>query len=87
MGGVTFVPFARHINARLGIELQIVEPAENTLPSKMQKYSTSLFLISTLIDCARLGIVSIPNNTMTATFLSIESHRFAPSVRVRGLGL
>jgi hypothetical protein len=78
VGGVTFVPFARHVNAWPGprIELQIVEPAENTLPSKMQKFCTSAPVIWTVVVCAMPGAgiaIIIPDNTTTMAFLSIEA--------------
>jgi hypothetical protein len=72
---VTLLPFARHVSARPGarVELQIVEPAENTLPSKMQKFCTSAPVIWTLVVCAMPapGMAVIPNST--TAFLSIES--------------
>jgi hypothetical protein len=56
--------------------LQIVEPAENTLPSKMQKFCTSAPVIWTVVVCAMPGAgiaIIIPDNTTTTTFLSIEA--------------
>jgi hypothetical protein len=75
---VTLVPFARHVIARPGprVELQIVEPAENTLPSKMQKFCTSAPVIWTVVVCAMPGAgiaIIIPDNTTTTAFLSIEA--------------
>jgi hypothetical protein len=77
VAGVTFVPFARHVNARPGprVELQIVEPAENTLPSKMQKFSTSVPVIWTVVVCATpgAGIAAIADNATPTVHLRIES--------------
>ena len=53
----------------------MVEPAENTLPSKMQKCSTSVPVIWTVVVCARLeaGIAAIADNATPTVHLRIES--------------
>ena len=71
------MPFARQVNARPGprVELQIVEPAENTLPSKMQKFWTSVPVIWKVVVCAApgAGIAAIADNATPTVHLRIES--------------
>jgi hypothetical protein len=71
------VPFAWHVNVRPTppIELQIVEPAEYTLPSKMQKFWTSAPVIWTVVLCAMpgAGIAAIADNATPTVHLRIKS--------------
>jgi hypothetical protein len=55
--------------------VQIVEPAEYTLPSKMQKFWTSAPVIWAVVVCAMpgAGIAAIADNATPTVHLRIET--------------